>query len=201
MPSRNPILALLISSVAIAVCGFHPPCAISQTKRTASDADISQIGHRGVGKGTNLYSLERETTLGKELDQAVRRSSKFIESPVVLEYVNRLSQKIAQNSDARFPITVRVIDSDIIDGFTLPGGYIYVNKSLILHTETEAELASVLAYGVASTALRGATRNATKGEMMQLSMIPVMLLGPGGWAGPDIYEAANLALPVTYLKF
>jgi predicted Zn-dependent protease len=200
MHSRHRTLASLILGVSFASCSFFPPSILAQTKRIESDADINQIGHRNVGGGPNLYSLEHEAALGKQLDQAVRRSSKFIESAVVLEYVNRLSQKIAQNSDARFPITVRVIDSDIIDGFTLPGGYIYVNKSLILHTETEAELASVLAYGVASTALRGTTRNATKAETMQLAMIPLTILGPGGWGGPGIYEASNLIIPVTYFK-
>jgi predicted Zn-dependent protease len=197
---RRPASFLIAALVLSASGGFCPYATLAQTKKSNSDTDISKIGHRSVGRGANLDSVEHETALGKQLEQEVRRFSKFVESPIVLEYLNRLGQNLAQNSDARFPITVRVIDSDVIDGFTLPGGYIYLNKGLILHTETEAELAGVLAYGIASTALRGATRSATKGEMMQLAMIPVMLLGPDGWAGPDIYEASGLAIPIVYLK-
>lgn len=200
MRSRHRTLASQILSVSFAFFSFFPPSALAQTKRIESNADINQIGHRNVGGGPNLYSLEREATLGRQLDQEVHRSSKIIEGAIFTEYVNGLGQKLALNSDARFPITVRLIDSDVIDGFTLPGGYIYLNKGLILHTETEAELASVLAYCIASAALRVGTRIATKGEMMQLAVIPLTLLGPYGWGGPGIYEASNLTIPVTYFK-
>ena len=170
-------------------------------KRTKSDADINKIGHRKITSDPNFYSLEKEIKLGKQLAQEVERSSRMIDDPIVVAYINQLGQKIAQNSDAHFPVTIRVIDTATIDGLALPGGLQYINKGPILQTETEGELASVLAYCIASTALRGGTRMATKGETMQLAMIPMSLLGPGGWGGPGIYEAANLAIPITYLKF
>jgi predicted Zn-dependent protease len=115
--------------------------------------------------------------------------------------VNHIAQRIAQNSDARIPITVRVIDSDTINAFALPGGFLYVNTGLLIQTEGEAELAGVLSRGIAHTALRSFTRNATKGELMQLTTIPLNLLGPGGWADYGIYEGLNLSIPITYLKY
>jgi len=175
--------------------------AIAQTKRTRSDEDINAIGHRGVGKGTNFYSLEREKKLGEQLVKEVERSSKLLDDADVTEYISRLAQKVAQNSDARFPITVRVLDSDVLNAFTLPGGFQYINKGLILQTEGEAELAGVLAHGIAHTAIRSATMEATKGELMQLSTIPLILLGPGGWVGYGTYNGQNLAIPITYLRF
>jgi predicted Zn-dependent protease len=197
---RRPASVLIAALVFSATVGFCPSANLAQARKSNSDTDINKIGHSEVGEGINLYSLDKEAAIGKQLAQELDLTSKFINDPTVIGYTNNLSQTIAQNSDSRFPITVRVIDSDVIDGFTLPGGYIYVNKGLILHTETEAELGSILAYFIASTALREGTRIATKGGMMQLAMMPLTLLGPYGWGGPGIYGASGLTIPVTYFK-
>jgi hypothetical protein len=166
-----------------------------------SKEDVEAIGNRNVGKGPNFYSLEREIALGKSLAQEVERSSKLIDDPVVTEYVNRVGQNLVRNSDAKVPFTIKVIDSDEVNAFALPGGFFYVNSGLILRAQEESELAGVMAHEISHVCARHGTKNATKGEAMQLAMIPLMLLGPGGWAGYGIYEAASLAIPVTYLKF
>jgi len=166
-----------------------------------SKEDVEAIGNRNVGKGINLYSLEREIALGKQLAQEVERSSKLIDDPVVTEYVNRVGQNLVRNSDARVPFTIKVIDSDEVNAFALPGGFFYVNSGLILRAQEESELAGVMAHEISHVTARHGTKNATKGELMQLATIPLMLLGPGGWAGYGIYEGLNLAIPVTYLKF
>jgi predicted Zn-dependent protease len=166
-----------------------------------SKDDVEAIGNRSVGKGPNFYSLEREIALGKSLAQEVERSSKLIDDPVVTEYVNRVGQNLVRNSDAKVPFTIKVIDSDEVNAFALPGGFFYVNSGLILRAQEESELAGVMAHEISHVCARHGTKNATKGEAMQLAMIPLMLLGPGGWAGYGIYEAASLAIPVTYLKF
>jgi predicted Zn-dependent protease len=166
-----------------------------------SKDDVDAIGNRKVGNGVNFYSLEHEIALGKSLAQEVERSSKMIDDPVVTEYVNRVGQNLVRNSDARVPFTIKVIDSDEVNAFALPGGFFYVNSGLILRAQEESELAGVMAHEISHVCARHGTKNATKGEAMQLAMIPLMLLGPGGWAGYGIYEAASLAIPVTYLKF
>jgi len=166
-----------------------------------SKDDVEAIGNRNVGKGPNFYSLEREIALGKSLAQEVERSSKMIDDPIVTEYVNRVGQNLVRNSDARVPFTIKVIDSDEVNAFALPGGFFYVNSGLILRAQEESELAGVMAHEISHVCARHGTKNATKGEAMQLAMIPLMLLGPGGWAGYGIYEAASLLIPVTYLKF
>ncbi|MGH9741641.1 MAG: M48 family metallopeptidase [Candidatus Acidiferrum sp.] len=166
-----------------------------------SKEDVNDIGNRNLGKGINFYSLEREIALGKSLAQEVERSSKMIDDPVVTEYVNRVGQNLVRNSDAKVPFTIKVIDSDEVNAFALPGGFFYVNSGLILRAQEESELAGVMAHEISHVVLRHGTKNATKGEIMQLATIPLMLLGPGGWAGYGIYEAAQLAIPVTYLKF
>src|SRR5277367_990761 len=163
--------------------------------------DVDAIGNRNVSGHVNFYSLEKEIALGKQLAQEVERSSKLIDDPVVTEYVNRVGQNLVRNSDAKVPFTIKVIDSDEVNAFALPGGFFYVNSGLILRAQEESELAGVMAHEISHVVARHGTKQATKGEMMQLATIPLILLGPGGWAGYGIYEAASLAIPVTYLKF
>jgi predicted Zn-dependent protease len=166
-----------------------------------SKEDVDAIGDRNVGKGVNFYSLEKEIALGKSLAQEVERSSKLIDDPVVTEYVNRVGQNLVRNSDARVPFTIKVIDSDEVNAFALPGGFFYVNSGLILRAQEEAELAGVMAHEIAHVAARHGTKQATKGEIMQLASIPAMIFLPYSWAGYGIYQGMNLAIPLTFLKF
>jgi predicted Zn-dependent protease len=170
------------------------------TPKNSKD-DVEAIGNRDVGKGVNFYSLEREIALGKQYAQEVERSSKLIDDPVVVEYVNRVGQNLVRNSDAKVPFTIKVIDSDEVNAFALPGGFFYVNSGLILRAQEEAELAGVMAHEISHVTARHATKNETKGQIMQLASIPLILLGPGGWAGYGIYQGLNIAMPMTYLVF
>jgi predicted Zn-dependent protease len=169
--------------------------------KPGSEKDVNSIGNRGVGKGVNLYSLEREIALGKQAAMEVEKTAKMINDPVVTEYVNRVGQNLVRNSDAKVPFTIKVIDSDEINAFALPGGFFYVNSGLILRADEEAELAGVMGHEIAHVAARHGTKTATKGEIMQIASIPLILLGPGGWAGYGLYEGINLAIPMSYLKF
>jgi beta-barrel assembly-enhancing protease len=169
--------------------------------KPGSDKDVNSIGNRGVGKGINLYSLQREIALGKGAAMEVEKTAKMINDPVVTEYVNRVGQNLVRNSDAKVPFTIKVIDSDEINAFALPGGFFYVNSGLILRADEEAELAGVMGHEIAHVAARHGTKTATKGELMQLATIPVMILVPYGMAGYGIYEGLNLAIPMSYLKF
>ena len=173
----------------------------AQVSPKNSKEDVEAIGNRNVGKGVNFYSLEKEIALGKQLAQEVERSSKMIDDPVVTEYVNRVGQNLVRNSDARVPFTIKVIDSDEVNAFALPGGFFYVNSGLILRAQEESELAGVMAHEISHVTARHGTKQATKGEILQLASIPLILLGPGGWAGYGIYQGLNLAIPLTYLKF
>jgi predicted Zn-dependent protease len=187
-----------------------PPLNLSaspfpQSNKLPPQADINAIGHRDLGKGLNLYSPEKEIALGKQLAQEVERSSKLIEDPMTTGYLNRLCQSLAKNSDAQMPITVRMIDSDIADGFTLPGGFLYINKGLLLQVQTEAGLAGALAHGIAHTALRSATKLATRAdELIQSASIPALIFLPyvreSSWVGYDPYAKLNLATPLPLLK-
>src|SRR5712671_3620795 len=161
--------------------------------------DPDEIGNRDVGKGVNFYSIEKEITLGKGLAQQVERQAKIIDDPVVAEYVNRHGQNLVRNSDAKVPFTIKVIDTEEINAFALPGGFFFVNSGLILKADTEAELAGVMAHEIGHVAARHGTRQATRGEIAQLATIPLIFMG--GWAGYGIRQAASVAIPIGFLSF
>jgi predicted Zn-dependent protease len=161
--------------------------------------DPDQIGNRDVSKGVNFYSIEKEIALGKQLAQEVERQAKLINDPVISEYVNRIGQNLVRNSDAKVPFTIKVIDSEEVNAFALPGGFFFVNSGLILKADNEAELAGVMSHEIAHVAARHGTRQATRGEIAQLGMIPLVFMG--GWTGYGIYQAANVLVPVGFLKF
>jgi predicted Zn-dependent protease len=165
-----------------------------------SKQDVDQIGQRKLG-GFNMHSLETDIAIGKSYAQEVERSSKLIDDPVVVEYVNRVGQNLVRNSDARVPFTIKVIDSDEVNAFALPGGFFYVNSGLILRATEEAELAGVMAHEISHVTARHGTRGQSRAEVAQLAMIPLVLLGPGGWVGYGIYQGLNLAIPIAFLQF
>ncbi len=166
-----------------------------------SKEDVDAIGNRNVSGHVNFFSLEKEIAIGKQLAQEVERSSKLIDDPVVTEYVNRVGQNLVRNSDAKVPFTIKVIDSDEVNAFALPGGFFYVNSGLVLRAQEESELAGVMAHEISHVTARHGTRQATKGEIMQLASIPAMIFIPYSMAGYAMYQGLNLAIPLTFLKF
>jgi predicted Zn-dependent protease len=182
--------------------GSEPPISSPETVNPKSSKDdVDAIGNRSVGKGVNFYSLEKEIALGKQLAQEVERSAKMVDDPVVTEYVNRVGQNLVRNSDARVPFTIKVIDSDEVNAFALPGGFFYVNSGLILRAQEESELAGVMAHEIAHVAARHGTKQATKGDIIQLASIPAMIFIPYSWAGYAMYQGMNFLIPMTFLKF
>jgi len=172
-----------------------------QYKHDGGRDDIDAIGNRKIGgRGLgNWYSLEKEIRIGKEYAQMVEQSVKLNQDPVVNEYVNRIGQNLVRNSDAKVPFTIKVIDSDEINAFALPGGFFYVNTGLIVAADEEAELAGVMSHEIAHVAARHATRQATRGQIANLASIPLIFVGGG--LGYGIRAAAGLLLPMTFLTF
>jgi len=180
---------------ATSVSGF----ADDKKKNPKDDPD--EIGNRKVGDGVNFYSLEREMAMGKQLAQEVERQAKVIDDPTIAEYVNRVGQNIVRNSDAKVPFTIKVLDTEEVNAFALPGGFFFVNSGLILKADSEAELAGVMAHEIAHVAARHGTKNATKGEIAQIGMIAASIALPWGWTGYAIRQGMGMAIPLGFLTF
>jgi beta-barrel assembly-enhancing protease len=178
------------------------PADPDKVKHDGGKTDVEAVGNRNVGCKTGLgnwYGVEKQIAMGKQYSMQVESTVKLVQDPVVSEYVNRLGQNLVRNSDAQVPFTIKVIDSDDINAFALPGGFFYVNSGLILAADEEAELAGVMAHEIAHVAACHAARENTRGNLMNMASIPLIFVGGAiGYAG---YEAAGLALPMTFLHF
>lgn len=167
--------------------------------KTEGKYDVSKIGNRKIGKGLNLYSLERERAMGKDMADQIEQQTRLVSDPVITEYVNRIGQTLVRHSDAKVPFIIKVIDDDEINAFALPGGYFYVNTGLILAAENEAELAGVMAHEIAHVAARHATKTQSRVQIMNLLSIP--LIFAGGPAGFAVRQVMGVAVPLGFLKF
>jgi predicted Zn-dependent protease len=169
--------------------------------KKGSKDDVDAIGNRNMGKRGmgNWYSLESEIKMGKQYAAMVDQSSKMVTDPVINEYVNRIGQNLVRNSDAKVPFTIKVIDSDEVNAFALPGGFFYVNSGLILAADEEAELAGVMAHEIAHVCARHAMRQMTKANWVNIGTIPLIFVGGG--IGYAVRSAAGLGLPMTFLAF
>src|SRR4051794_40424721 len=187
-------------TVALAIFALLAPAvlvspALADNKKKNPD----EIGNRDVGKGINFYSIEKEIGLGKQMAQEVERQAKIVNDPVISEYVNRIGQNLVRNSDAKVPFTIKVIDSDEINAFALPGGFFYVNSGLILAADEEAELAGVMAHEIAHVAARHAMRQQTRSNWANIASLPLIFVGGGiGYAARSV---AQIGLPLTFMSF
>jgi beta-barrel assembly-enhancing protease len=158
------------------------------------------IGKRDINKGQlAFYGLDKEVALGRQLAREVDRSSKMVNDPVVTEYINRIAQNLVLHSDAKVPFTIKVIDSNDPNAFALPGGFLYVNRGLIELADNEAEVAGVIAHEIAHVTARHGIENASKGELLRYGSIPLIFFG--GIGGYIVQQVANIAVPLTFLKF
>ena len=149
----------------------------------------------------NWYSTNWEIGTGKQYSMEIEKSAHLVTDPVIVEYVNRVGQNIVKNSDCKVPFTIKVIDSDEINAMALPGGFFYVNSGLILASDEEAELAGVMAHEIAHVCAHHAAREMTRMNYMQIGPIPLIIFTQGTWTGYGIYEASQLAVPLTFLQF
>lgn len=180
-----------------------------QQKQAASDSskkvkkggkkDVEAIGDRDIDGNLNWYSIEKEIAMGKQLANEIESVSRIVDDPMIAEYVNRVGQNIVRNSDCKVPVTIKVIDTEEPNAMALPGGFFYVNTGLISLAENESEIAGVMGHEIAHIAARHGTRQATRGQLVNLSTIPLIFLG--GWTGYGIRQAVSVAIPLGFLQF
>jgi hypothetical protein len=180
-----------------------PGEALDPNIKAGSEDDVSAVGTRNIGgRGAgNWFSTDWEIRNGKTYAMEIEKSAHMVTDPVIVEYVNRVGQNIVKNSDCKVPFTIKVIDSDEINAMALPGGFFYVNSGLIMAADEEAELAGVMAHETAHVCAHHAAREMTRMYYAQIGSVPLMILTAGSWTGYGIYEAMQLAIPITFLQF
>jgi predicted Zn-dependent protease len=168
--------------------------------KSKKNSDVDNIGNRNINKGSiNFISFDKEIAMGRQLAAEIERQVKLIDDPTINEYVNRVGQNLVRNSDAKVPFTIKVVESDEINAFALPGGFFYVNSGLILAADDESELAGVMAHEIAHVAARHGTEQASKAELINFASIPLIFMG--GVGGFALRQAAGFLIPMQFLQF
>ena len=179
------------------------PAVAKSGKPLSTNENPDMIGKRNINTGIIAKmsgSTEKEVRQGREAAAEVDRQAKFIDDPVITEYVNRVGQNIVLHSDAKVPFTIKVIDSDEVNAFALPGGFFYVNKGLLLAADNEAELAGVMAHEIAHVAARHAVENQTKASLLEYAALGGSIF-LGGIPGMIYQNTAGIGLLGIFMKF
>ena len=141
---------------------------------------LAGLSQRKISRGFNLYSHADELQMGMDAAAEIEEAGRTMSDPEINSYINKLGMSLVVNSDARDrQFSFRVLRDDEINAMSLPNGVIYINAGLILATENEAELASVVAHEIAHVAARHATRNATKRGIMGAMNLSLAMFGGG----------------------
>lgn len=180
-----------------------PALPANTGKPLSEKEDPRMIGKRKINGGfiaSISGGVDKEVNLGRQLAAEVDREAKFVDDPVITEYINRVGQNVVLHSDAKIPFTIKVIDSDEVNAFALPGGFFYVNKGLILAADNEAEVAGVMAHEIAHVAARHAMENQAKGMLAQIGLTAGSIF-LGGLGGLAILNGAQFATLLGFMKF
>lgn len=184
----------------------QPSPVVQSNKPLSSKEDPNQIGKRKINSGTDKFfgwlggSQEKEIAIGRRLAMEVEQQAKLVEDPVITEYVNRVGQNVVLHSDAKVPFTIKVIDSDEVNAFALPGGFFFVNKGLILAADNEAELAGVMAHEIAHVAARHAMENQGKGTLINYGALAGIIFG-GPIVSTVLQNGGGILAGLAGLKF
>lgn len=180
------------------------PTTASLAKRPLEpNEDPSMIGKRNINKGFDKWvggSQEKEVAIGRMYAAEIEKELKLVDDPVITEYVNRVGQNIVNHSDAKVPFTIKVVDSDEVNAFALPGGYFYVNKGLVLAADNESELAGVMAHEIGHVAARHVVENQGKQQMLSWGILAGIIL-TGGIAGSILQNTGGLLQALIGSKY
>lgn len=166
----------------------------------------AMIGKRKINSGSDKLfgwlggSQQREIAIGRQLAMEVEQQVKMVEDPIITEYINRVGQNVVLHSDAKIPFTIKVIDSDEVNAFALPGGFFFVNKGLILAADNESELAGVMAHEIAHVAARHAMENQGKGTLINYGALAGIIFG-GPVVSTVLQNAGGILGGLAFLKF
>lgn len=183
--------------LTVVLLGFS---ALSLRAGDDKKADVNDIGNRKVAH-RSIISEEKEIAIGKQYSAEIDKTAKLITDPVVNEYVNRIVQNVARNSDLKVPVTVKIIDDPTINAFALPGGFLYVNSGVLQAADEEDQIAGVVAHELAHVAARHWASTMTRATLLQYATIPLLFIPMSYPVYIGVSSALNYGVPVAFTKF
>jgi len=97
----------------------------------------------------NTFSDEEEMAMGSKAAEETDKQMVLLDSPLLMAYLNNLGQKVAQASRRpQLQYSFKIVNTDTVNAFSLPGGFVYVHRGLLDFVVSESELAGILAHEV-----------------------------------------------------
>lgn len=179
----------LIASLTLLV----PP-----TVPAAAGDDLPDIG----SPADSILSREKELQIGRSIFRSLVDTERVMNDPEIQEYVQDVGMKLSsQAQDGDFRFTFFVVNDPAINAFALPGGYIGIHSGLLLATNSESELAGVLAHEISHVTQRHISRavfaNQRSSILTMAAMLGAILLGAVGGSGDVITGAIATAQGVA----
>ena len=153
--------------------------------------------------GFNLFSVQQDVEIGQQSAIEAEKQLSLLNDRGVNAYLTRVIQRLAAVAPgAKYPYTIKAVNSSEINAFSLPGGPMYVNTGLLAAARSEAELAGVLAHEMAHVALRHGTHQASNAYLAQAGFsILGGLFGRSSSASQVLNTIGGVGLNVAFLKF
>lgn len=166
-----------------------------------SSAGLSD-GRTAIHPGFNLFSPQQDIELGKKASAQVPRQFAILNNKRVDQYLQRLGTRLAAHAPGyKYPYQYRCIDSETINAFALPGGFVYINRGVIENADNEAQLAAVMAHETAHVALRHGTSQATKAYATEAGLSIVgALIGGNTATSLTAQLLGGVGVPIAFLK-
>ena len=97
----------------------------------------------------NTFSDDEEMAMGRKAAEETDKQLPILVEPLLTAYVNHLGQKVAKESRrSEIQYSFKIVNTDAVNAFSLPGGFVYVNRGLLDYVNNESELAGVLAHEI-----------------------------------------------------
>lgn len=126
-----------------------------------------------------------EIRIGQQMHPQILQQYGVYDDPQLQTYVNEVGQRLAAKSHrAHLKYTFTVLDSDQVNAFATPGGFIYITRGIMAYLNSEAELAAVVGHEIGHVTARHAVRQQSQSQLAGLGAIAVgILTGSGDLAG------------------
>ena len=149
-------------------------------------------------KQISLLSEAEEAAIGQQQDAEVRREMGVYDNPALQRYVTDIGQRLAATSHRpTLPWTFTVVDSQAINAFALPGGYVYITRGILPYLDDESELAGVLGHEIGHVTARHAAQAYTRQAEAGLGLAVLSIFVPGTRPFTDL---GSSGLGVLFLK-
>ncbi len=178
------------------------------TPQQAVDVDNIQLPEMGDSAGT-LFSPMQEKELGESFFRDLHSEANINADLEIQQYIQSIGHQLAAHSNSPSnPFSFFVVMDPVINAFAGPGGYIGINSGLILLTEAESELASVMAHEIGHVTQRHLYRSAESAGKMSIPTIAAMLASAllatkapqMGMAGIMAAQAGNVQFQINFTR-